>query len=623
MQSSSDTVCLDEVPPPEIKMRLQETSGNSWNRFDRYDVVVCASLVLLGLMQFILSRRGSDFVGDLTYFELSRSIARGTGYGFNYKPETMLPPGFPYLMAALAKIVGYGHAALVRTMGVFTTLGLIFAYLVLRTRQNRTVAAAICLLLASSPVFFEFSTRVVSSDMPYFFFSMILIWALVRLDSAELSRRAQLCWWLLCLVLLLGTVLIRSTGIALLAALAAWLAVSLMKDRAAAKRRILIFLPLVILGGAVQVAWMGWAIKHQVSQWPIHGYQENYVAQLGIKNGNNPESGLAAWKDVAMRPIYNGDDRATELWTLIVRKTVAPAWYSPTTLLPFALVVLGLGTSFWEDGGILEWYFLGYEAMYLFWPWSFEVRFLLPVAPLGCLYMWRGGALLVRLAKTKLREVAAAGVMVAALGILGSAVWGRHIEHPHARFCIAIWGLLAVASAILFAIGSGGVEKLSATFRNAMPQKWESVSLARTLASAAFIGLLVAGIGMQLRIGRDNLHFRVENDDLYPDIEAAQWIQANTEPSAVVMARKDDLVYHYGQRRVIWFPPSSNPDLIMTGIRRYHVRYVVVADDNERYWTPMVGECFVVLFKAYPNAFHLVHQTPKESVYEVSGNGSL
>jgi hypothetical protein len=383
------------------------------------------------------------------------------------------------------------------------------------------------------------------------------------------------------------------------------------------------FLPLVVLGGVVQVAWMGWAIKHQVSQWPIHGYQENYVAQLGIKNGNNPESGFATWKDVAMRPIYNGDDRATELWTLIVRKTIAPAWYSPTTLLPFALVVMGLGISFWEDGGVLEWYFLGYETMYLFWPWDFEVRFLLPVAPIGCLYMWRGAALLARLAKTQRRKVASTGIVLAAAGIVSSAVWGRHIEHPHARSCIAIWALIAAAFATLFAIKPGTPERLSATFRNVVPHKWNSVSPAKALALAAFIGLFVIGIGMQLRIGRANLHFRVQDDDLYPDIEAAQWIQANTASSAVVMARKDDLVYHYGQRQVIWFPPSSNPELLMAGIRRYHVEYVVVANDNERYWTPIVGQSFAVLFRAYPKAFELVHQTANERVYKISQNAAL
>jgi hypothetical protein len=592
-------------------------------RPDRCDWVVYLSLVLLCAMQLILSRRGAAFVGDLTYFELSRSIARGTGYGFNFKPETMLPPGFPYLMVVLAKIVGYSHAALVRTMGVFTTLALVVTYELFRARQSRIAAAAICLVVGSSPIFFEFSTRVVASDMPYFFVSMLLLLALIRLDSARDSKQAQSLWWLVCLVLLLASVLIRSTGIALLGAIPAWLAVSAVRDPATAKSRLKIFLPLVVLGAVAQIAWMGWAVKHQVSEWPIHGYQENYLSQLRIKNGNNPESGLATWKDVAMRPLYNGDDRATELLSLIVRKSIAPAWYSPTTAVPFVLVLLGLGLSFWETGGsVLEWYFLGYEAMYLFWPWDFEVRFLLPVVPLGLLYLWRGTALLARLAKSKPRQVASAIIAFAAVGIVSTVAWGRQVEHPHARSCIAVWAILAVAFALLFFVRLDEIERFLARFEVKMLLKGIGASPAKIIGAAALIGLLAIGVAMQLRIGQANLRFRVEDDILYPDIEAAEWIQSHSAPSAVVMARKDDLVFHYGQRRVIWFPPSRNPQLLLDGIRQYHVQYVVVADDNEAYWLPMVGESFAALSNAYPNAFRLVHETAKERVYEVPGNGS-
>jgi hypothetical protein len=54
-------------------------------------------------------------------------------------------------------------------------------------------------------------------------------------------------------------------------------------------------------------------------------------------------------------------------------------------------MVLGLGYSFRKTGGgLLEWYFVSYEAMFLFWPWDFELRFALPVAPLA--FFTCGGA---------------------------------------------------------------------------------------------------------------------------------------------------------------------------------------------------------------------------------------
>ena len=39
--------------------------------------------------------------------------------------------------------------------------------------------------LGSSPEVFQFSTRLVFSDMPYFCTSMMLLWLMMRLDSDE------------------------------------------------------------------------------------------------------------------------------------------------------------------------------------------------------------------------------------------------------------------------------------------------------------------------------------------------------------------------------------------------------------------------------------------------------
>ena len=130
---------------------------------------------------------------------------------------------------------------------------------------------------------------------------------------------------------------------------------------------------------------MHWAAKHEFAEWPIHGYQEHYLAQLRIKNGNNPEQGLATWRDVVWRPVNNADDIAASLVGLFARKQMAPAWHSPGTIIPLGLLLLGLGSSFRKSGGgLLEWYFVTYEGMFVF---DFELRFVLPVAPLAFLYI--------------------------------------------------------------------------------------------------------------------------------------------------------------------------------------------------------------------------------------------
>jgi Dolichyl-phosphate-mannose-protein mannosyltransferase len=594
-------------------------------RRDWRDVAVYVILIGLGAMEVFLARRSAGFAagGDVTYTELAKSIIAGTGYGFNFKPETMLPPGFPYLLAWMSSIFGTNHTALVSTMGVFTTLALIFSFEALRRVENRAVAAAICLLVGSSPIFFRFSTTLIYSDMPYFFGSMLLLWALMHLDSVENLKRARMLWWLLCLVVLLSTVIVRSTGIALLAGIVGWQTISALRNMSTAQRRLLVFGPLLILGMGLQMTWMHWAVAHQYSEWPIHGYQENYLAQLRIKNGNDPELGMATWKDVLARPIQNADDRAAELWTLMTRKPIAPAWYSPTTAVPVALVLLGLGASFWPSGGgILEWYFLTYEAMYLFWPWSFEERFLLPVAPLACLYLWRGGVLAARHAKNQPRLVAAVGILIAIAGSASAARWGWHVEHPGARGCIAIWSLIALASAVLLLNETDRTERYFALSQGTILLNRRAIPRWQVFSAAVVTVLCVVGVAMQLRIGRENLRFRPEDSSLFPDIDAGQWIRENTPPSAIIMAREDDIVYHYGQRRVIWLPPSTDTQLLMNGIRRYQVQYIVVADGYDSYWKPPAADCFSAVARAYPDAFHLVRQMPHERVYEVSAGAA-
>ena len=415
----------------------------------------------------------------------------------------------------------------------------------------------------------------------------------------------------------------RSTGIALLGGILAWLVVSCFRDRETAKRRVAAFLPLVLVGVAVQAAWMYWATKHQFSEWPtIHGYQENYLAQLKLKSGNDPELGMATWRDVILRPIHNADDRAAALTGLLTRKKMAPAWYSPGTLIPLGLVLLGLGAALYSTGGgILEWYFVSYEAMFLFWPWNFELRFVLPVLPLFCLYMWRGAVLLWHWAQDNSRAVGLYLLLLAAAGCLSSIAWGWNVEYPKTRSCVAIWTLIAILSMGLIRNGRERVRKSSLMLGRMISIRGQHRPLWQTLIIALVAAEVLIGVGMQASLGWDNVHFDLRADGSYPDIEAAEWVRVHSSKSAVVMARKEDIVFHYGQRRVIWFPPSSDPTTLMDGIRRYHVQYVVVGE-GDSYWQPTTQECFKALSRAYPGDFQLVHKGPHNWVFAVAGTAN-
>jgi len=527
----------------------------------------------------------------------------------------MIPPGFPALLAVLILAVGHSYAILIRSMAIFTTAGLIIAYQFLKAEEGSKTAGVVCLLFASSPIWFEFSTRMLFSDMPFFFFSMLLLWTLHRLDSSVARGETRALWLTLCALFLVAAILLRSTGIALASGIFGWLVISLFRDRPLAKRRLAIFLPLIVVGLSAEAAWLSWSERHPVSLWPVHGFQESYVAQLKLKSGNNPELGMATWRDVLKRPLENEDDMVTSIAGLLTHKQIAPAWYSPATVIPLALLLIGLAYSFCKTGGgIAEWYFVSYQVLYLFWPWDFEWRFQLPIAPLAALYLWRGALRCWRWIERMPRAAGATGCIVAIYGVLSSSVWGSPILHPRASLCIGIWLLIGCLSVVILAGGPELMRRLSVLSDRVVSVGRVRLSGAEMVGAVAMISLLAAGIGMQVAAGLENLRRVPEMD---PNIEAAKWIRGHSGPGAVVMARWEALVYHYSGHKVIWFPASSDPELLMSGIRRHHVRLIVVSEDeDDTYWKPSDSYCFQVLAYAHPMLFQQVHKGAHERVYE-------
>ena len=132
---------------PDVRLSLSTTRN-------RQDLYVYLSLLALGVLQLALSSWSSEFVSDSYYYELAHSILARAGYGFNFRPEPQIPPGFPALLALLMLVAGHSYALLIRSIPVFTTLGFIASYEVLKAEEGRGFAALTCLLLASSPSWF-------------------------------------------------------------------------------------------------------------------------------------------------------------------------------------------------------------------------------------------------------------------------------------------------------------------------------------------------------------------------------------------------------------------------------------------------------------------------------------
>ena len=147
--------------------------------------------------------------------------------------------------------------------------------------------------------------------------------------EARCSNRRNGMVLLLCAGAMVASVLIRSAGITLSAGLLAWFSVSLLVNRPTGIERLKKFRLVPVAGLLAQALWMVWIHeKRPEPEWQLGGYPQHYLAQLTIKNGNEPELGFATAGDVVRRFGGNLTVRAANVVYL------EPASISPVTGLP-------------------------------------------------------------------------------------------------------------------------------------------------------------------------------------------------------------------------------------------------------------------------------------------------
>jgi len=594
------------------------------------DFLVWAAILALGAFQLYSHLRSSDFpFEDVAYFEQAKSLLHDGYYGFESVPERVQPPGLVFLLALICKIVACRYGVLLSSMAVFLTLGFLVWYQIIRQVVGRGIAAATCLLLGSSPSVFHFVTRGIWPSTAYFFVSGLALWMIIKLDRAKIGSRQYVFSAALALIVAFS-ILIQSAGIALVGAMLASIAFTWLKDRGTAVHRLKVFLPAILLGIVTQFAWM-----HRGSNppdWPLPGYPESYVTQLKLKLGNYPELGFANATDVFSRVKTNVGERTAVLAEILTAHWIYRSYASMAVAIPAVLAVVGVtdslfgGTS--ED--ILAWYFVGFEFIYILWPWQFEFRFLFPNTVLACLFIYRGARKMAAWFRVHPRRVGACllpvCMVLCAVAFRDSWTagpsWSVGVQ---SKFSAAFWFAASLFSVWVICMNRPPIILSRLSGRPVFFRQISIGSLSLTFLQVGALGLaalLVArAISKDIPITRANLAFEEERFGRLPDIVAANWIRLHTDPHDVIAARHVPLVFHYSQRKVIWLAPIVRPQVMMEGFRRLGIRYVLVIDRDYSYYLPSDEACFDVVEKVYPNAFHLVAQLGQARIYEVIPEG--
>lgn len=590
------------------------------------DVIVFASLLAAGILATHFRKVGRDFTyDDVAYFERARSLVQTGVDGFNGRPETTQPPGLPLILAGLYYLRSCSYGTMLGLMAIFEVLGFAATYLLLRRQIGRFTATAICLLLITSPLYFSMATQWVATAFPFFWVGMSALLAARKLEEAKTSL-SRAFWAALLAILGTAAIMIATAGIVLLAAVVLKLAFTFRSDRGLAVRQLKGFAALLLLATSTQGLWMH--RKAASLEWPIPGYPRPYLQQLWVKDGHNPELGYATPQDVAVRLGTNLRAETVVFSQLFSGHWVNSGWWSIAIAGPVLTVFLGWAATLWTTGGqsLEAWFFAGYQAVYLLWPWNIDVRFFLPIAPLVCLFLWKGLKAAVSLVRRRpgaiglmwsmSSAVLAAGCVVALQSEPASAWNTASLIQP--KVSLLIWGLSGVGGVLLVRKSWHAPGRVleecepSSAISPIMDLIW------RALASIAIGVLLVNSFSRDLEVvNRVNLNPNSGVNRATPDVVAAKWIYSNTPSSVVVMARHVPITYYYANRRIVWFPPSSNADLLMEGIGRHRVDYVVAASRKTNYYFPTDDESMAALLARYPSRFQLVAQPGAARIFRV------
>jgi hypothetical protein len=589
------------------------------------DLFCYALIALFGVAAVLLRQRTTDFISpDVFYADAAQSLLHHGLYGVNGTPETTQPPGLSMILAALFAEFGYSFAISVGAMAVFETLGFLASYEWLRRRVPSFVAATICILLLSSPVYFTWATRMVYACFVYFFTTMVALLAGEEYESAT-GVRSCIIWGSVFTAAVAASLLIATSSVALLSAMAAVLVLTALQDRSLARKRLQKLFPTLLVGILVLGLWM-----HRTPaplEWPLPGYPASYLQQLKVKNGNHPELGMATWSDIPERVTTNLLAESDILAQIVLRHGVnrTKMW---VVTVPVLLVAIGWAYSVWKSGGmqLVDWYFASYQFIYLVWPWRMDARFFLPVVPLACFYMWQGAKGAIVAAREKPRVVGIIWFPEA----LVLAISGGHWIYEHRasgygdlpdKLLIPLW-LISAGCALWMAYSGRSIFSTEAFpivgrwFKERLG-RWRvsPVHVARYAGWLIVAGLVLIGVVREAHVARENLS---AGEISVPDVEAALWLRNHTAPDSVVMARDSSTVHHHAGRKSVWFAPISDPGILLDGIARHGVDYVVVVKHAQPYYLPDDDYCFDRLLAVHAQNFRLVMQKDDLRIFQVN-----
>lgn len=355
------------------------------------------ALALLHLVLALIVFDPTVFMGgdNAAYLALARSLLDRHRYLSLWEPlvppHTQYPPVFPG-MIAIGLLLGMRSWVGIKLIVVAcSTAAVAFTYLWLRRRRRPGLALAVAGLIAVSPGVLT-QSHIELSDVPFFAFAMVALWAFERLGRRD---RVRFAVGVAAIVLANFT---RSAGLPLVLAAFAWLAW---------RRR---WRQLAILAAVVLPLSFLWWLRGHVTGGSA------YVQLFWYVDPYRPASGTIGLGDLFHRIFANERAYLGQALPVLLAEQIS------TLVVFLSYAVALLGVFGWvmrlRRAQLAELFFPLYIGLLFVWPevWAGE-RFLLPAYPLLLAYAGDGLVRIVR--RVRRWAVAPAGILItSALALL-------------------------------------------------------------------------------------------------------------------------------------------------------------------------------------------------------------
>jgi len=542
------------------------------NRFFHIGLLAIVAVVFYINYDAVFDKK-LDMNGDnIVYYSLGQSLHNGTGYsdimGFEVKPHTHFPPGYPAFISALLNFTRDGnYLPIKKANGFLLFLSIIMLFYMMKkiTKNNIILAFSVAILFCFQKDLLRWST-IMMSEMLFLFLTVVVISVALLLHRRK-SFREYSKWDFAALGAMLLSIayiyFVRTMGISMILALCGWyMSLALWKGYKYLKTKkeestesvtyrkglcyyacmaILVLLPF----GISKVAW---GVRNQA----IGHVQTDYISDFKKKGGNGEV--MTTWSDWSERVYSNAKSYLTKLMPETVltkpfeKKDPITGYDIMIGFFVFGLVIIGFIHTGW--GGFLLFSYLAVSfGVLLFWPEQYtSVRYYVAIVPLILFLFVNGIWNIVSFLASKIK-----------MGWIQS----------HSS---------VIATVIV----------IIATFFWLVPLQSEAQANYRQLAKCSY----------KQMVGDQNfLNY----------YEAMDWCGKNLPDSSRMVCRKPELYYIYsGFKKSVSFPYYASVDTVISYLNKVNATNIIL--DN---WFKHAYVTLYPAVKKYPEKFKVLHTIGK------------